>query len=63
MDDFLEYIRDVRGYSDTSVTTYEIALRQMLEVSEWFEEEGEWILDITVRSRCQRGRIDRAGFR
>jgi integrase/recombinase XerC len=47
MDDFLEYIRDVRGYSDTSVTTYEIALRQMLEVSEWFEEEGEWILDIT----------------
>jgi len=47
MDDFLEYIRDVRGYSDTSVTTYEIALRQMLEVSEWFEEGGEWILDIT----------------
>ena len=47
MDDFLEYIRDVRGYSDTSVTTYEIALRQMLEASEWFEEEGEWILDIT----------------
>ena len=47
MDDFLEYIRDVRGYSDTSVTTYEVALRQMLEVSEWFEEEGEWILDIT----------------
>ena len=47
MDDFLEYIRDVRGYSDTSVTTYEVALRQMLEVSEWFEEGGEWILDIT----------------
>lgn len=48
MDDFLEYIRDVRGYSDTSVTTYEVALRQMLEVSEWFEEEeGEWTLDMT----------------
>lgn len=47
MDDFLEYIRDVRGYSDTSVTTYEVALRQMLELSEWFKEGGEWTLDIT----------------
>ncbi len=47
MDDFLAYIQDVRGYSETSVITYEIALRQMLEVSEWYEEEGQWKLDIT----------------
>ncbi len=46
-DDFLLYIQDVRGYSETSVITYEIALRQMLGSSEWFEEEGRWILDIT----------------
>jgi len=47
LDDFLTYIRDIRGYSDTSVTTYEVALRQMLERSEWYEEEGRWVLDIT----------------
>jgi integrase/recombinase XerC len=47
LDDFLAYIRDVRGYSETSVTTYEVALRQMLEASEWYEEEERWILDIT----------------
>ena len=47
LDDFLTYIRDVRGYSETSATTYEVALRQMLEASEWFEEEGRWVLDIT----------------
>jgi integrase/recombinase XerC len=52
---FLEYIRDVRGYSETSVTTYEIALRQMLEVSEWYTEEGRRILDITpFRFRIQK---------
>ncbi len=45
--DFLSYIQDVRGYSETSVVTYEIALRQMFEVSEWFEEGEKWILDIT----------------
>ncbi len=47
LDDFLNYIRDVRGYSETSVITYEIALRQMLEVSEYYEEEDGWTLDIT----------------
>lgn len=47
MDDFLAYMRDVRGYSDSSVTTYEIALRQMLAVSEWCEEDGRQIVDIT----------------
>ena len=47
LNDFLTYIRDVRGYSETSVVTYEIALRQMLEVSEWLEEKGKYTLDIT----------------
>ena len=46
-DDFLEYLFDVRGYSEHSITTYEIALRQMMEVSHFYEEEGFKVLDIT----------------
>ncbi len=46
-EEFLEYLLDVRGYSETSIVTYEIALRQMMEVSHFYEEEGIWILDIT----------------
>ena len=46
-EDFLDYLYDVRGYSETSITTYEIALRQMREVSHFYEEEGVWVLDIT----------------
>ena len=44
---FLDYLYDVRGYSETSITTYEIALRQMREVSHFYEEDGGMILDIT----------------
>lgn len=44
---FLEYLLDVRGYSETSIITYEIALRQMMEVSHFYEEGGVSILDIT----------------
>lgn len=44
---FLEYLLDVRGYSETSIVTYEIALRQMMEVSHVYKEEGFWIFDIT----------------
>ncbi len=44
---FLDYLLDVRGYSETSITTYEIALRQMLEASHIYEEDGSTILDIT----------------
>lgn len=44
---FLDYLLDVRGYSETSVITYEIALRQMMEVSHFSEEEGKTVLDIT----------------
>ena len=46
-EDFLEYLFDVRGYSETSIVTYEIALRQMMEVSHFYEEDGRIILDIT----------------
>ena len=46
-EDFLDYLFDVRGYSEHSITTYEIALRQMMEVSHFYEEEGFHILDIT----------------
>jgi len=44
---FLEYLLDVRGYSETSIITYEIALRQMMEVSHFYREGGVTILDIT----------------
>ena len=47
IEDFLDYLLDVRGYSDVTVETYEIALRQMREVSHFYEEEGVWVLDIT----------------
>jgi len=47
IEDFLDYLLDVRGYSDVTVETYEIALRQMREVSYFYEEEGVWVLDIT----------------
>ena len=33
-DMFLDYLFEIRGYSQTSIITYEIALRQMLKVSE-----------------------------
>ena len=46
-EEFLDYLLDVRGYSDTSVTTYEVALRQMTEVSHFYEEDGLTVLDIT----------------
>jgi len=46
-EDFLDYLLDIRGYSHHSVTTYEIALRQMIEVSHFYEEEGRKVLDIT----------------
>ena len=46
-EDFLEYLFDVRGYSEHSIVTYEIALRQMMEDSPFYEEDGFHILDIT----------------
>jgi len=46
-EDFLDYLFDVRGYSEHSIITYEIALRQMIEVSHFYEEDGFSVLDIT----------------
>jgi integrase/recombinase XerC len=46
-EDFLDYLFDVRGYSEHSITTYEIALRQMMEVSHFYEEDGSTVLDIS----------------
>ncbi len=46
-EEFLNYLFDVRGYSETSIVTYEIALRQMLEESHVYEEDGVTVLDIT----------------
>jgi len=46
-EDFLEYLLDVRGYSEHSIVTYEIALHQMMNVSIFYEEEGVAVLDIT----------------
>jgi len=44
---FLDYLFEVRGYSETSIVTYEIALRQMLDESNIYEEDGAIVLDIT----------------
>jgi integrase/recombinase XerC len=46
-EEFLNYLFDVRGYSETSIVTYEIALRQMLEESHVYQEDGFTVLDIT----------------
>ena len=46
-EEFLEYLYDVRGYSEHSVITYEVALRQMMEVSHFFFEDETYHLDIT----------------
>ena len=47
IEDFLNYLFDVRGYSEATVETYEIALRQMGQNSHFYEEDGVTMLDIT----------------
>ena len=47
IDEFLQYLLEIRGYSETTVETYEIALRQMQVVSHFYEEKQAWVLDIT----------------
>ncbi len=48
-DMFLDYLFEIRGYSQTSIITYEIALRQMLKVSEIYQEsDGRIIFNITA---------------
>ena len=46
IEDFLEFLIAVRGYSEHTAKTYETALFQMLEYGEYYEEEGRHILDI-----------------
>lgn len=46
-EDFLEYLFDVRGYSEHTITTYEIALRQMTKVSHFYIEDDLTVIDIT----------------
>lgn len=46
-DDFLDYLYEIRGYSNTTIITYEIALRQMIGASHISEIEGAITIDIT----------------
>lgn len=46
IDDFLDFLFSVRGYSEHTVTTYETALMQMSSLCEYYEEDGAWVLDI-----------------
>lgn len=46
IDAFLVYLFDIRGYSEKTIITYEVVLRQMIEVSHYYQEEGKDILDI-----------------
>lgn len=47
IENFLDYLYDIRGYSETSIVTYDVALKQMSNVSHFYEEDGKTILDIT----------------
>lgn len=44
---FIRYLQNVRGYSDLSVKTYAIALKQMQKNSHFYDEDGKKHLDIT----------------
>ena len=44
---FLDYLLNVRGYSEVTVQTYEIALSQMASSAHFYEEDGIWVLDLT----------------
>ncbi len=46
IDDFLEYLFSIRGYSEKTVETYEVALEQMKEYCECTEDNGVVTLDI-----------------
>ena len=44
---FLFYLEKVRGYSSSSITTYDNVLKEVLSSCHYYEEEKEVILDIT----------------
>ena len=46
IDDFLDFLFSVRGYSEHTVTTYGTVLSQMHAFCEYYEEEGRQRLDI-----------------
>ncbi len=46
INDFMNYLSDIRGYSDQTVLTYEIALHQVMQHCECYHEDGEMILNI-----------------
>lgn len=43
---YLSYLEKVRGYSSATITTYRIALRQMLELAGFVQDEGQRIIDL-----------------
>ncbi len=47
IEDFLDYLLSVRGYTEVTVETYEIALSQMAASAHFYEEDGVWVLDLT----------------
>lgn len=47
LNDFLDYLNQIRGYSNTTITTYEIALKQMIESSHIDEVDNIINIDIT----------------
>ncbi len=46
IDDFLDYLISVRGYSEQTASTYETALGQMRGKCSFYQEGEVWILDI-----------------
>ncbi len=46
IDDFLEYLYAIRGYSEQTIITYEVVLGQMVKKCEFYEDSGKQILDI-----------------
>jgi integrase/recombinase XerC len=52
VDDFLDYLFSVRGYSEKTVESYGISLRQMVENHNLRQEAGIWHLDIMPMRRA-----------
>lgn len=46
IDDFLDFLLNIRGYSQQTIVTYSIALKQMYNKCEYYEDDGKSILDI-----------------
>jgi integrase/recombinase XerC len=46
IEDFLEFLISVRGYSEHTIESYATALSQMSQASQWYKENNRWVLDI-----------------